>query len=136
MIVRRPVVVVAGTARHGLPPRGRCHPTATPQQNVRVYRLEEFAVALNASGATAVLMLNMLTRGLDDQLAYLHFAASVGVLRAGTHVTQSRDPFRGVGVFLIRSASPHVPHACSPAHSPMLRGASNVESTPKTPKTP
>ena len=37
-------------------------------------------------GANAVLMLNMLTLTLTDQLAYLEHAKSIGALRPGTYV--------------------------------------------------
>lgn len=52
----------------------------------RLYSLAEFGGALRATGARAVLMVNMLTSTLDEQLAYLAHAAQIGVLGAGTYV--------------------------------------------------
>ena len=53
---------------------------------IRVYRHEEFMLALDASGANAVLMMNMLTLTLADQMAYLEHAKSIGALRHGTYI--------------------------------------------------
>lgn len=49
-------------------------------------KLEEFKIALDAAGAIAVLMMNLLTATLDDQMQYLQRAKNVGVLVEGTYV--------------------------------------------------
>ena len=45
----------------------------------RPYRFQDFAVGLRATGATAVLSLNMLTSNLSYELAGLHAAAAAGI---------------------------------------------------------
>jgi alpha-L-arabinofuranosidase len=52
----------------------------------RRYFLEEFRTAVEASGARPVLMLNMLTGHLDDQLDFLQHAESIGLLPPGAYV--------------------------------------------------
>ena len=52
----------------------------------RVYRLEEFKIALERTGATAVIMLNMLTSTLDEQLSFLHHARNIGALSPHAYV--------------------------------------------------
>eukprot|EP00729_Bicosta_minor_P018458 gene18458-32957_t len=61
------------------------NPCANKQQR-KVYKLEEFKIALDAAGAIAVLMMNLLTATLDDQMQYLQRAKNVGVLVEGTYV--------------------------------------------------
>lgn len=41
---------------------------------------------MDAAGAIAVLMMNLLTATLDDQMQYLQRAKNVGVLVEGTYV--------------------------------------------------
>ena len=48
--------------------------------------LEVFAIAAGMATARSVLMINMCTADLNDQLAFLEHAATIGVLQAGTHV--------------------------------------------------
>ncbi len=55
------------------------HPCANKRRR-RVYRLAEFMLAVNRSGATPLLTLNMMTRDLDDSLAFLAAAQAQGAL--------------------------------------------------------
>ena len=52
----------------------------------RIYRLEEFKLALDASGARPVLMVNMLTSTIDNQLAFLRHARAIGALPTHSYV--------------------------------------------------
>eukprot|EP01051_Picozoa_sp_SAG22_P018682 SAG22_NODE_3217_length_1851_cov_1.808219_1_plen_236_part_00 len=52
----------------------------------RVYMLEEFKLALDASGAAPVMMVNMLTSDLSEQLAFLRHARAIGALPPGAYV--------------------------------------------------
>lgn len=52
----------------------------------RVYLLEEFKLALDASGALPVIMLNMLTSDVAEQLAFLRHARKIGALPAHSYV--------------------------------------------------
>ena len=52
----------------------------------RQYFLDEFVLALRATNARPVMMMNMLTANLTDQLEYLRAARSAGALPAGAFV--------------------------------------------------
>ena len=52
----------------------------------RIYKLEEFQLALAATGAMPVLMVNLFTRSLDDQLEFLQHARAIGALPPGTYI--------------------------------------------------
>ena len=62
---------------------GRDRKKAKP---VRRYPIEEFNTALQASGATAVILVNMWSSGLQEQLAFLQHARAIGALPAGSYV--------------------------------------------------
>jgi alpha-L-arabinofuranosidase len=64
----------------------KCNNPCRKKSKKRTYFLHEFKVALTASNANAVLMVNMLTLTLQDQLKYLAHAESIGVLVSGTYV--------------------------------------------------
>ena len=72
---------VSATVAAGCP---ECHNACKGKP--RRYYLTEFRAALRRADASAVLMVNMLTSDLDEQLAYLAHAQEIGVLVAGTYV--------------------------------------------------
>ena len=72
---------VSATVAAGCP---ECHNAC--KSKPRRYFLTEFRAALRRADASAVLMVNMLTSDLDEQLAYLAHAQDIGVLVAGTYV--------------------------------------------------
>ena len=63
-----------------------CYTNSGAPLPARRYFVEEFARALNATGATPVYTLNVLTSTLDDQLAFLRHARAVGALPPGSYV--------------------------------------------------
>ena len=64
----------------------KCTNPCLKKTEKRIYRLEEFQVAIQKAQAKVVLMINMLTMDLSNQLRYLQHAQTIGLLQAGTYV--------------------------------------------------
>jgi hypothetical protein len=75
---------------------------AKPKRRRR-YMLEEFQIALRASGATPVLMVNMLTSTIAYQLEFLHHARAIGALPPHSYVELG-------GEFRVRTETPDLSH--------------------------
>ena len=71
------------TSANGCP---KCKNPCVNKSEKRIYRLEEFQIAIQATDATSVLMMNMLTSNIQDQLEFLSHAQSIGILQSGTYI--------------------------------------------------
>eukprot|EP00936_MAST-01D_sp_MAST-1D-sp1_P002946 g2946.t1 len=71
--------------------RNPCSGKSVPRR----YSLEEFAIALNASSARPVFMLNMLTANLTEGLAMLEHARAIGLLRHGAYAELGGEAYWG-----------------------------------------
>ena len=67
-------------------PTNPCYAGRDSEKPVRHYPIEEFQTALHASGATAVILVNMWTSSLGNQLAFLQHARAIGALPPGSYI--------------------------------------------------